>query len=143
MQLKHCTWILCHRNPYGSTPPLIADVQDCNAQVVTSSYAALGDNAIRVTCEALPYSFYSNPTDHIGCQFCGIRTSMYYHLISNIWCSCVASHKTLEKYGVKENILVVNKTAVNHHVGDPWQSMRCAFWAQVPYLEVLCVMLCT
>ena len=132
---------MCHRNPYGSAPPLIADVQfDCNAQIVVSSYAALGDNAIRcATCEALPYSFYSNgdnPTDVLVVNTS--VTSVLPHIITSLAISGVpesAPHKPLEKYGPKQNILVVNKTIVYQRVGDPWHSKRCAFWQQADYVQ--------
>jgi hypothetical protein len=41
----------------------------------------------------------------------------------------------LEKYGVMENILVVNETFIAMHAGDPWKSRRCALWQNALYVQ--------
>lgn len=121
------------------TTALIADVQfDCNAQVVASSYAALHDTAILCHLRSTPYSFNGNgdsPTDTLVGN--SSETFVLQRIITSLAISgfsAVVSHKALEKYRVKENILVVNRTVVSYHVGDPWQSMRCASWQQADWL---------
>jgi hypothetical protein len=137
-----------HESIWERTTSLIADVEfDCNAQVVASSYAALHDNAFRYIFSVppakhgddVPYSFYSNgdnPTDVLVVNTS--VASVLPHIITSLAISGVpesAPHKPLEKYGSKQNILVVNKTVVYQRVGDPWHSKRCAFWQQADYVQ--------
>lgn len=129
------------------TIALIADVQfDCNAQVVASSYAA-HSNVFRYIfavppakhADDIPYTFYSNgdnPSDTVVVN--ASVASVLQNIITSLAISGVpesAPHKPLTTYGEKQNILVVNKTVVYQHAGDPWQSKRCAFWQQADYVQ--------
>ena len=140
-ELKHCTWILHHSNPYGSAPPL--SLQMCNLTAMPRlSPPFMPPNMTPLfcaTCEALSYSFDSNgdsPTDtSVANSSVAFVLQRIITLLAISGVSVVVSHKPLEKCRVKENILVVNKTVASHHVGDPWQSMRCAFWQQADYIQ--------
>lgn len=130
------------------TTALIADVQlNCNSQIVASSYAVHSNNAFQYIfaippakhADDVPYSFYGNgdnPSDTVVVNT--TVASVLPHIITSLVISDVlesSAHKLLENYGENQNILVVNQTGISHHLGDPWQSKRCAFWQQRDYVQ--------
>ena len=137
-----------HETIWDRVTALISDILiTCHAQVVASSYAAHSDGAFRYIFAVppakhgndVPYTFYSygdNPTDSLVANTS--VASVLSRIITSLGISGVpefAPSRPLEKYGKKQNVLVVNKTAVHQHVGDPWQSARCEFWQKADYFE--------
>jgi hypothetical protein len=133
---------------WDRTTDFISDaVFTCNAQVVASSNAAHGDKTFRYIFavppakhgDDVPYTFYSNgdnPSD-----VAVANTSAASALLNIITSLAItgapesAPHMLLEKYGVMENILVVNETFIAMHAGDPWKSRRCALWQNALYVQ--------
>jgi len=133
---------------WESTTALISDVRfTCNAQVVASSYAAQSDSAFRYIFAVPPaehsddvvYSFYgygNSPGDVLVANT-SVATVLS-QIISSLAVSGIpeyAPNQLLEKYGVEENILVVNVTASTERAGDPWHSERCTFWQKADYVQ--------
>jgi acetylcholinesterase len=129
------------------TTAFISDaVFTCNAQVV-ASHAACGDETFRYIFavppakhgDDVPYTFYSNgdnPTDAVVAN--KSVASVLQHIITSLTITGApesAPHMPLEKYGVKQNILVVNETSVDLRAGDPWHSNRCVFWQNAIHIQ--------
>lgn len=131
------------------TVALISDILfTCNAQIVASSYAAHDEkSAFRYIfavppaqhSQDVPYSFYSyggSPADSfvtnttVASVLQSVITSLSTYGVPQI-----APHIPVKEYGGKENVLVLNITGVDQHIGDPWRSKRCAFWQNADYVQ--------
>ena len=137
-----------HESIWDRTTALISDIlTTCHAQVVASSYAAHGDSVFRYIFAVPPakhgddlsYTFYSygdNPADGLVANTS--VASVLPRIITSLSISGIpefAPSRPLEKYGTKQNVLVINKTAVHEHIGDPWKNARCEFWQKGDYFE--------
>lgn len=132
---------------YDRTVALISDIIfTCNAQVIASSYAAHNNNAYRYIFAVPPashgqdvtFTFYSSgdsPSDYlvtnttVALAIQRIVTSVSQFGIPQ------AEATPLERYGARENLLVLNMTGIEQHAGDPWHNKRCAFWLKADYVQ--------
>lgn len=132
---------------YDRTIALISDIIfTCNAQVIASSYAAHNNNAYRYIFavppathgQDVPYTFYSSgdsPTDYsvanttVAFAIQRIVTSLSQFGVPR------AGSTPLQKYGVAENLLVLNLAGIEQHAGDPWHNERCAFWLNADHVQ--------